>query len=35
MQVDDRMTHALPLGKIDDGRDLMNESESLRSIVLY
>ncbi len=34
-QVGDVTTHALPLEKIDDGRDLMNESESFRSIVLY
>ncbi len=35
MQVYDRITHALPLDEIDGGRDLMNERESIRSIVLY
>ncbi|AXK66401.1 hypothetical protein BAN20980_00167 [Burkholderia anthina] len=34
-QVDDLITRALPPGKIDGGRDLMNGSESFRSIVLY
>jgi S-(hydroxymethyl)glutathione dehydrogenase / alcohol dehydrogenase len=35
INIDDLITHTLPLDKINDGFDLMAKGESIRSVVLY
>ena len=35
LNIDDLITHTLPLEKINDGFDLMKKGESIRSVVLY
>ena len=35
INIDDLITHTLPLEKINDGFDLMKKGESIRSVVLY
>ncbi|MCC5873502.1 MAG: S-(hydroxymethyl)glutathione dehydrogenase/class III alcohol dehydrogenase [Gammaproteobacteria bacterium] len=35
INIDDLITHTMPLAKINDGFDLMHEGKSIRSVVLY
>ncbi|HEX9465270.1 MAG TPA: S-(hydroxymethyl)glutathione dehydrogenase/class III alcohol dehydrogenase [Alphaproteobacteria bacterium] len=35
INIDDLITHTMPLAKINDGFDLMHRGESIRSVVLY
>jgi len=35
INIDDLITHALPLARINDGFDLMHRGESIRSVVVY
>jgi S-(hydroxymethyl)glutathione dehydrogenase/alcohol dehydrogenase len=35
LNIDDLITHTLPLERINEGFDLMNSGESIRSVVLY
>ncbi|TKC81219.1 S-(hydroxymethyl)glutathione dehydrogenase, partial [Trinickia terrae] len=35
LNIDDLITHTLPLEKINDGFELMKKGESIRSVVLY
>ncbi len=35
INIDDLITHTLPLEKINDGFDLMKQGESIRSVVLH
>jgi S-(hydroxymethyl)glutathione dehydrogenase/alcohol dehydrogenase len=35
LNIDDLITHTLPLEKINDGFELMKRGESIRSVVLY
>jgi S-(hydroxymethyl)glutathione dehydrogenase/alcohol dehydrogenase len=35
INIDDLITHTMPLGKINDAFDLMHHGESIRSVVLY
>jgi S-(hydroxymethyl)glutathione dehydrogenase/alcohol dehydrogenase len=35
LNIDDLITHTLPLDRINEGFDLMKRGESIRSVVLY
>jgi S-(hydroxymethyl)glutathione dehydrogenase/alcohol dehydrogenase len=35
INIDDLITHKLPLEKINDGFDLMTRGESIRTVVVY
>jgi S-(hydroxymethyl)glutathione dehydrogenase/alcohol dehydrogenase len=35
INIDDLITHHLPLDRINDGFDLMKKGESIRSVVVY
>ncbi|HKQ81916.1 MAG TPA: S-(hydroxymethyl)glutathione dehydrogenase, partial [Steroidobacteraceae bacterium] len=35
INIDDLITHKLPLAKINDAFDLMHKGESIRSVVTY
>jgi S-(hydroxymethyl)glutathione dehydrogenase/alcohol dehydrogenase len=35
INIDDLITHVLPLDKINDAFDLMTRGESIRSVVVY
>jgi S-(hydroxymethyl)glutathione dehydrogenase/alcohol dehydrogenase len=35
INIDDLITHTLPLERINDGFDLMTSGQSIRSVVLY
>jgi S-(hydroxymethyl)glutathione dehydrogenase/alcohol dehydrogenase len=35
INIDDLITHVMPLEKINDGFDLMHKGESIRSVVTY
>jgi len=35
LNIDDLITHRLPLERINEGFDLMKSGESIRSVVLY
>jgi S-(hydroxymethyl)glutathione dehydrogenase/alcohol dehydrogenase len=35
INIDDLITHVLPLERINEGFDLMNEGKSIRSVVTY
>jgi S-(hydroxymethyl)glutathione dehydrogenase/alcohol dehydrogenase len=35
INIDDLITHILPLERINDGFDLMTKGESIRSVVVY
>ena len=35
INIDDLITHTLPLEKINEGFDLMTRGESIRTVVLY
>jgi S-(hydroxymethyl)glutathione dehydrogenase/alcohol dehydrogenase len=35
INIDDLITHTLPLEKINDAFDLMRKGESIRSVVVY
>jgi S-(hydroxymethyl)glutathione dehydrogenase / alcohol dehydrogenase len=35
INIDDLITHTLPLEKINDAFELMNKGESIRSVVIY
>jgi len=35
INIDDLITHVMPLEKINDGFDLMHKGESIRSVVVY
>jgi S-(hydroxymethyl)glutathione dehydrogenase/alcohol dehydrogenase len=35
IQIDDLITHTLPLERINEGFDLMRRGESIRSVVVY
>ena len=35
INIDDLITHTMPLEKINDAFDLMHHGESIRSVVLY
>jgi S-(hydroxymethyl)glutathione dehydrogenase/alcohol dehydrogenase len=35
INIDDLITHVLPLDRINEGFDLMHNGESIRSVVVY
>jgi S-(hydroxymethyl)glutathione dehydrogenase/alcohol dehydrogenase len=35
INIDDLITHTMPLERINDAFDLMHEGESIRSVVIY
>jgi S-(hydroxymethyl)glutathione dehydrogenase/alcohol dehydrogenase len=35
LNIDDLITHTLPLERINEGFDLMKRGESIRSVVIY
>jgi S-(hydroxymethyl)glutathione dehydrogenase/alcohol dehydrogenase len=35
INIDDLITHVLPLERINEGFDLMHRGESIRSVVIY
>jgi S-(hydroxymethyl)glutathione dehydrogenase/alcohol dehydrogenase len=35
INIDDLITHVLPLERINDGFDLMHRGESIRAVVVY
>jgi S-(hydroxymethyl)glutathione dehydrogenase/alcohol dehydrogenase len=35
INIDDLITHVIPLNKINDAFDLMHEGKSIRSVVVY
>jgi S-(hydroxymethyl)glutathione dehydrogenase/alcohol dehydrogenase len=35
INIDDLITHVLPLGRINEAFDLMHRGESIRSVVVY
>ena len=35
INIDDLITHTMPLDKINDGFDLMTKGESIRSVVIF
>jgi S-(hydroxymethyl)glutathione dehydrogenase/alcohol dehydrogenase len=35
INIDDLITHTLPLERINEGFDLMHRGESIRSVVIY
>jgi S-(hydroxymethyl)glutathione dehydrogenase/alcohol dehydrogenase len=35
INIDDLITHKLPLDRINDGFDLMHEGKSIRAVVVY
>jgi S-(hydroxymethyl)glutathione dehydrogenase/alcohol dehydrogenase len=35
INIDDLITHVMPLERINDGFDLMHKGESIRSVVTY
>jgi S-(hydroxymethyl)glutathione dehydrogenase/alcohol dehydrogenase len=35
INIDDLITHVLPLERINEGFDLMHKGESIRSVVVY
>ncbi len=35
IQIDELITHQMPLAKINDAFDLMHHGESIRSVVVY